>query len=495
MKRHLKLARPLRVVFGLVMCGAILLAAYSDSQAQDKMPVSTSSEKALAYYQQGLELIDKLRNQESRQYFQSAVEEDPEFAIAYLQLALAQPSALEFFASLDKAKAHADNASEAERLWIKGVEAAAVRGDLAEQRSDYQKLVQLYPNDERAHNLLGNSYFAGQDWERAVTEYQRAIEINPSFSQPYNQMGYALRFLQRYDDAEKVFKEYVALIPDDPNPYDSYAELLMKMGRYDESIERYQAALAIRSDFVNAYTGIASNLNFQGKHDKARAQLQKMYDVAKDDGQRRLALTAMASSYIDEGDFDRALKEYDKLYAVAEAIGDTSAMAGDLVLMGFALVEVKGREREALDKFETATAMVQASSLSDDTKAANRRGHFFNAGRAYMAMGDLEKAKKNAAEFRTQAEAVGNPNLIKAAYQLDGLIALKEGQFDLAIEELTQTNLLNPYNLFFIGKAYEGKGDRAKARTYYEQAANFNGLNNSPQACIRLQAAKLAAGT
>jgi hypothetical protein len=218
-----------------------------------------------------------------------------------------------------------------------------------------------------------------------------------------------------------------------------------------------------------------------------------MYDKAKDDGQRRTALAATAFSYIDEGDFDNALKWYERQYSVAEAIGDTASMAGDLAIMGFALVEVKGREREALDKFETATAMVQASSLSDNTKALNRQGHFYNASRAYVAMGDIEQARANAIEYRALAEATQNRNQIKAACQLDGLIALKENKFDLAIENFMQSNLLNPYNLFFMGKAYEGKGDRPGAKRYYEMAANFNAINNSPQACIRGMAIKLAA--
>ena len=108
-------------------------------------------------------------------------------------------------------------------------------------------------------------------------------------------------------------------------------------------------------------------------------------------------------------------------------------------------------------------------------------------------MGNVEQARKNAAEFRARAEASQNRNLNKAAHQLDGVIALEEGKFDLGLEELMQSTLLNAWNLFFIGKAYEGKGDRANAKMYYEKAAHFNALNNSPQACIRARAAKLAA--
>jgi len=491
MKEKLQMTVLECAILGSALCGAILIAGCSTTGALDKMPITTSSDKALEYYLQGRELAEKLRGQESRQYFQKAVDEDSDFAVAYLQLALAQPTVKEFFDSFYKAKDLADKVSEAEQMWILGVEAGLISGDPTGQLGYFQKLVELYPNDERAHNLLAGNYFATLDWELAIEEYERALQINPNYSQPYNQMGYAYRFLERYDGAERAFKKYIELIPNDPNPYDSYAELLMKMGRYDESLEQYKAALDVNPDFVLSYLGIASNLNFKGQHKKARNQLQIMYDEAKDDGQRRPALRAMAFSYIDEGDFDNALERYDRQYALAEAIGDTFAMAADMVLMGFALVEVEGREREALRKFETAAAMVQASSLSDNTKAVDSRGHFYNACRAYVAMGEIEQARVNASEFRARAESAQNSNLIKAACQLDGLIALREGNFDLAIEKLKQSNLLNPYNLFFIGKAYEGKGDRNNAKVYYKKAAYFNAINNSPQACIRLKAVNL----
>jgi len=456
------------------------------------MPITTSSDKALADYMQGRELVEKLQGQESRQYFQRAVDEDPDFAVAYLQLAAVQPSAKAFFESFYKAKDLMDKVSEAERLWILGFETGGIIGDPVGQQEIYQKLVAAYPNDERAHNLLATNYFGQQKWSSAIDEYERAAQINPEFSPVYNQLGYAYRFSEKYDKAEEAFKKYIELLPDDPNPYDSYAELLMKMGRYDESIEQYRAALAIDPDFVASHIGIASNLNFLGRHQQAREQLQVMYDGAKDNGQRRQALTNMAFSYIDEGRFDEAMEQYGKLYSIAESIGDTSAMAGDLALMGFALVEISGREAEALEKFEQATAMVQASSLSEETKALNRLGHYYNAGRAYVAMGDIEKAKRNASEYRTRVEAIGNLNQIRAAHQLEGLICIKEGKFDLAVEELRQTSQLNPYNFYYLARAYDGKGDRVKAREYFEKAANYNGLNNSPQACIRAKAAEMA---
>ncbi len=472
----------------LALCGCVLAAESPVAQAAQKMPITTSSKKALESYLKGRELVENLRAQESRQYFQSAVDEDPGFAVAHLQLAGVQPSAKAFFESIQRAKDLADDVSEAERLWILGFVAGAVEGDPMSQRDMFRELADTYPDDERALSLLAGNYFGQQEWELAVETHRRTAGINPDFAPLYNQLGYALRFLGRYDEAEVVFKKYMALIPTDPNPLDSYAELLMKMGRHEESIEQYRAALAIKPDFIFSHSGIATNLNFLGRYEEARAELRQMYSEAKDDGWRRTALTATALSFIDEGDFDRGVEQYEKQYALAAAIGDTSAMAGDLVLMGFALVEVEGREKEALAKFERATKMVQASSLPEGTRALNRLGFLFNSSRAYVAMGDVDNARAQAEEYRARIEAGGNQLQGKASHQLFGLIALEERKYALAVEELGQANQQNPYILFFIGEAYAGSGDRARAREFYGKAAHFNGLNSSPQACIRLLA-------
>ena len=55
-----------------------------------------------------------------------------------------------------------------------------------------------------------------------------------------------------------------------------------------------------------------------GKHGKARQTLEKMYEKADNNGQRRQALFATAVSYVDEGDFDRALEVLSKRYELAK---------------------------------------------------------------------------------------------------------------------------------------------------------------------------------
>jgi tetratricopeptide (TPR) repeat protein len=458
-------------------------------EEEGKMPITTASDKAREYFLQGRDLQEKLRGQNARPFFEKAIAEDGEFALAYLNLSFVVPNAKAFFANLDKAKALADKVSEGERLWILGVE-AGVHGFPMKQRELYQKLTEIHPNDERAHNLLANNYFGQEDYQEAIVEYQRATRINPNFSQPYNQLGYAHRFLENFEEAEKAFQKYIELIPDDPNPYDSYAELLMKMGKYDKSIETYRKALEQDPNFVASHVGIATNFNLKGEYGKARDQLQKLMDIARNDGERRAALFAMSVSYVDEKNFDAGLAEQEKAYALAEKINDAASMGGDLVAMGNILLEAE-RLDEAQAKYDKAVETVEASNLSEEVKDNTRRLYLYNSARAALAKGDMEMAQHSAQEFHQEVKAINNPFQIKLSRELNGQIALAEKQYDKAIEQLQQSSLQNPYNWYRMALAYKGKGDKGKAKELFKKAAKWNLLNSLNYAFCRHKAQEM----
>jgi tetratricopeptide (TPR) repeat protein len=473
----------------LTISALFLIIISCAKKEESKIPITTSSNEALKYYLQGRDLAEKLRGQESIQFYEKAVAEDTNFAMGYLNLSFVVPSAKEFFKNLNKAVALADKVTEGERLWILGVQ-EGVNGFPLKQRENYRKLIEAYPDDERAHNLLANNYFGQQEYALAIEEYKKATGIAPGFSQPYNQLGYAYRFLEKYDKAGEAFKKYIELIPDDPNPYDSYAELLMKTGKYQESIESYKKALSLNPNFVASHIGIATNLNFLGKHEDARKQLNQLYNIARNDGERRAVHFAKAVSYADEGNLEKALEELDKQYTSNEKIQDAAGMSGSLVLMGNVLLDM-GRFDEAKVNYEKALKLVEKSDLSNEVKDNNRRANLFNLARVALKKKDFVTAKVKYEEYRQQVETINNPNLIRLSHQLAGMIALEEKDYDKAVEELQMSNQQNPSNLFRIALAYKGKGDKSKTREFCMKAANFNGLNNLNYAFIRNKAKEM----
>jgi tetratricopeptide (TPR) repeat protein len=439
-----------------------------------KIPVTTSTADARQEYLKGRALGENLRAHDSREVLLRAVKKDPGFALAHYSLALNSPSAKEFFAHLNEAVALSGKASEGERLMILGLQAGA-NANTDKQREYYEQLVSAYPQDERAHFLLGNTYFGQQNYPGALGEYQRSIQIAPDYAPAYNLLGYAYRQSERYDDAEQAFKKYIELIPDDPNPYDSYAELLMRTGRFDESIAMYRKALKIDPNFSPSHIGIASNLMYQAKHDASRAEAWKLHQAARNDADRRNALFARAVAYADEGKYEESLAELKKQYAVAEKINDPANMSGDAVAMGDVLLEA-GQPDAARKSYEKALELQLKSDLSSEVKDDAKLVHHYNLGRVAVHSKDLAGARKHADAFMQGAMAKKNAAEIRQAHELSGTIALKEKQFDQAISHLTQANQQDPYVLYRLGKAYKGKGDQSKAEELLRRAANHTTL-------------------
>ena len=455
-----------------------------------KIPITTSSEEAKKEFLEGRDLSDRLLGQESLQHFEKAIALDPDFASAELALATNSNTAKEFFDHQKKAMALAGKVSEGERLLILANEAAA-NGDAAKQKEDLDKLVAAYPNDERAQFALGNYYFGQQELDQALDRYKKTTALAPNYSPTYNILGYAYRQQGNYPAAEQAFQKYIELIPNDPNPYDSYAELLLKMGRFEDSVAQYRKALSVDPHFPSSHFGIAADEMYLGKPGEATAELQKMADNARNDGELRNALFGMAVVDSDSGKLAQALQAMDKEYAVAEKKNDVAAMAADLQAKANILAEIPNYE-EAKRVFDRSFQMIQESSQSQDIKDNAKILHEYNLAGIAIAKKDYATAKTHAAECAKAAEATKNLGQVQQAHELAGRLELAEKDNDNAIAELLQANLQDPRNLYRLSLAYQGKGDTAKAQEFLIEAAQFNSLPALPYAFIRTKVQKLA---
>jgi tetratricopeptide (TPR) repeat protein len=462
--------------------------ANTEPNTAGKIPITTSSDEARKEFLQGRDLNEKLLIQDSIQHFDKAISLDPNFAWAELSRATVSPTGKEFFDHLKKAVSLADKASTGEKLLILGNEAGA-NGNVVKQKEYFEQLVAAYPNDERANFALAGYYFGQQDYPRAIQYYKKATELAPTFSSAFNLLGYAYRQNVEYPNAEQAFKKYIELIPNDPNPYDSYAELLLKMGKFDDSITQYRKALSIDQNFINAHQGIAMALLYKGNADEAAAELQKITDKARSDAERRTALFAQTVVDVDSGKWDKALEEVDKQYALGEKTGDVPGMAGDLQLKGNIMLEM-GKYDEAKALFELSLKMTEDSSLSQEIKENARLFHHYNLGRVALEKKDFATAKTEAEAFRKGTEVRNNAAQIRQAHQLSGMIALEEKDYNKAVSELQQANQQNPYDLYRLCQAYQGKGDANQAKEFCKKAAEFNSLPAINYAFIRRKAAK-----
>lgn len=461
----------------------------ANTAAAGKIPVTTISEEARKEFLQGRDLNEKLLVQDSIQHFDKALSLDPNFALAELNRAQVSPTGTEFFAHLKKAVSLADKASNGERLLILATD-AGTNGNTVKQKEYLDQLVSAYPNDERAHFSLAAYHFGQQEMPQAIEHYKKATELDPKYSSAYNLLGYAYRQNADYANAEQAFKKYIELIPRDPNPYDSYAELLLKMGRFDEAITQYRKALEIDSNFINSHQGIGAALMYQGKASEAAAEIQKINDKARSDAELRTALFALTVVDVDSGNMAKALEDMDKQYALGEKTNDIPAMTGDLQFKGNILLEM-GKFDDAKTQFERLLKMTEDSNLSKEIKDNAKLFHHYNLAQVALGKKDFATAKTEAEAFRTGTDALKNPFQTRLAHEIAGRIALDEKDYDKAIAELQQANQQNPYDLYRLCQAHQGKGDGAKAKEFCTKAAAFNSLPQLNLAFIRTKASKV----
>lgn len=452
-----------------------------------KISITTHSDEARALFLRGRALSENLQVHAGHAAFAQAVAIDPSFAMGEYYLATTAPTAKELSAHLQKALALAPGASLGEQLLIRSLE-ARTHADRALLLQLAESLVVHYPLDERAHLTLAAVYSAQQMHDKAIGEYQEAIAINPRYSLAYNQLGYAYRSVNKLDSAESVFTRYIALVPNDPNPYDSYAELLMKMGRFDESIAQYRKALSIDRHFGGSYVGIATDQMLAGRYPAAIAEAEQYVDSARDDGERRTALLNKAMIHVDHGATDEALQAMRRSYGIASAIGDTTNMSAD----GIVIADIQlaaHRVDDARDRYLQSHDLVAASSLPAAVKEDNELARHYDIARVAIAEHDLHTARAEASAYLSGAAAKHNDARMRQARELNGLVALEARDYPVALTELALAEQDNPAVIYTIARAYAGEGFAAKAKVLSARAEHLNILPTLPYVFTRAEIA------
>ena len=218
---------------------------------------------------------------------------------------------------------------------------------------------------------------------------------------------------------------------------------------------------------------------FQGKYDASRAEAKKLYDGARNDGEKRGAMFAVTTTYVEEGKFDLALAELDKQYALGKGIGDAAAMAGDATFMGNVLLE-SGKPAEALKKFEQAVQVTKRPSSRPKSRrtpscsTATTRPGWRSPPRTSRPRS--VKADAFLQESQAQEEPVPDPAGSRGGGDdRAGGEELRRRRWPTSSRRTSRI----PYNLYRDGLAYEGKGDEAKAKEMFKKRG---GLQPAPHA-------------
>ena len=259
-------------------------------------------------------------------YFQQAIDIDPNYALAYVGLADAfvlvpaygGASPQECYPKAKVAARRAieldDNLAEAHASYGKVLWNYDL--DFAQSLPEFERAIKLNPNYATAHHWYGNSPLASLGrFDQAIAEVKRAVELDP-LSLIYNtDLGVTLILARRYDEAIERLQRALEL---DPNFYYAHYNLGMALelkGDLNGAISEYKKARELSNDpSPTAMLGHAYAA--AGRKVEALQMLDELGEAAK---HRYIPNPAFALVELGLGDKDKALDWLEKAYDAHEA--------------------------------------------------------------------------------------------------------------------------------------------------------------------------------
>jgi len=301
-----------------------LQAKLTGSEKSSIAKVPTTNPEAYELYLKGRFFWNKRTAADLRKaidYFNQAIEKDPNYALAYAAVAqswLILPaygggSPKECIppaeAAITKALELDESSSEAHTA--RGMLLAGYQFDYPAGKKEYERALQLNPNDATAHHWFASDVLGALgESEHEVAEMRRARDLDPLSLVINTNLGAALLRAHRFDEAIAQLRRTVALDNRFGYGRQTLGMALELKGQIPEAIAEYQAAIAL--DPSPTYLSLLGHVyGTIGRKEEATKLLGQIQDTGKSRyvdpyylaivhlglGDREAALTALEKSF------------------------------------------------------------------------------------------------------------------------------------------------------------------------------------------------------
>jgi eukaryotic-like serine/threonine-protein kinase len=238
----------------------------------------TNDPEAYSLYLKGRYYWDKRTPEglaKSKEYFQQAIDKDPNYAQAYVGLA-------EYYSVLP---VYTSARNEETNPLAKAAASRALTID---------------DSLPEAHATLAAAYDQDFDWAAAEREYQRALELDPKNARTHVLYSIHLENLGKLDDVAVHLRRAVELDPLNLNGLDNLAESYLYSRQYSEAIEQAKKVIEIDPNYANAYLHLSQAYLYTGKYDLWLDQWEKAATL-NNNGEDLAMIKSMKEKYAKSG--------------------------------------------------------------------------------------------------------------------------------------------------------------------------------------------------
>jgi serine/threonine protein kinase/TolB-like protein len=298
-----------------------LLPKLSPKEEQALAKPDTKSANAYQLYLKGRHELDQASvegRKKAIEYFNQAIQLDPNYALAYAGLAesyallgFTQPPGEQMPRAREAVK-HAlaidDNLSDAHLILALVLE--RYDWDWAAADREYRRAIELNLRMGWAHSLYSLYLMRMEEWDKSVQEAQKGVELEPDMVATRINFGWV--YFGRHDDDRAIEQLNLALAMNENSALSHYllGSAYLQKGMLSEALKESQKAVSLGGDPI-FLSGLTRVYTAMGNKAEAMRTLDKMLALSK---QQYVDPYHIASGYAAIGDKEKAFEWLEKAF-------------------------------------------------------------------------------------------------------------------------------------------------------------------------------------
>ena len=186
---------------------------------------------------------------------------------------------------------------------------------------DFNKSIQLSPENAAVYNNRGNALMDLGHPDEAVKDFDRAVALSPNYGAAYNNRGNARVALGQYALAFQDFRKAVELMPQSAVPFNGRGMAHAELKRYHAAVRDLSRAISINPKYTAAYHHRADAYLGLGMYREAAADATQVLTLQPEVTDPNLLLLR-ARAYAGDKKLNPALEDLNKAIEVKPDLVD-----------------------------------------------------------------------------------------------------------------------------------------------------------------------------
>ena len=180
-------------------------------------------------------------------------------------------------------------------------------GRVDEAIRHYNEALRVTPDDEKTLNNLGVAFQAMGRYDEAINCFNRALQVKPKYVDTYYNLGWIFELQGKFDEAIDYYRRALQINPGHPKAHNNLGKLLSQQGKVNEAMEHFRIALELKPEYADAHYNIGCVLQSQGRVEEAISHYYEALRITPNDAD---AHTNLGVALAATGRVDEAIEHY-----------------------------------------------------------------------------------------------------------------------------------------------------------------------------------------